>query len=323
MWTRKHAWSSSMKQILDEHYWNHFERCRKVLRVLTLSTSHGAEDKEDQVMESFLSSIGDLFEWDFFAKNERRFFLEDIIDIIKTRYTSPGFLVTEALSVIMTMFTTDNAAVLSELRASRKCLPLFFDIISNMPKTKSFHFQALLVEIVYRVIRMLRKSSIKKDQELVQKTLESLPPILSLGIQSVTPKEFRAGTRQLLNQFNQAVGVVKSFPIKALSFECNMNKQVAMDDVQWFDMGGMTFEVESAVRIADELIQGIAKLHFSNIQGYSTDGKGIAKLHIKTSVSLADVLPNVNDVAWNDLHRLVVVLQVDASVRPTTKGSKN
>ncbi|RHZ34479.1 hypothetical protein DYB26_008401 [Aphanomyces astaci] len=178
----------------------------------------------------------------------------------KFKYRTVVNLVKSVESVIMTMFTTDSEGVLSELRASRKCLPLFFQIVCNMPKTKSFHFQALLVEIVYRILRMLRKSTIKKDQELTKKILESLPPILSQGIQSVTPK------------------------------------------------------VEIAINIADEVVQGIAKIHCSNIDGFATEGMSAIKLHINKSVSLADVAPNVNDSEWGDIHGLVAVLRVDSAV---------
>ncbi|RHY36835.1 hypothetical protein DYB34_000390 [Aphanomyces astaci] len=184
----------------------------------------------------------------------------------KFKYRTVVNLVKSVESVIMTMFTTDSEGVLSELRASRKCLPLFFQIVCNMPKTKSFHFQALLVEIVYRILRMLRKSTIKKDQELTKKILESLPPILSQGIQSVTPK------------------------------------------------------VEIAINIADEVVQGIAKIHCSNIDGFATEGMSAIKLHINKSVSLADVAPNVNDSEWGDIHGLVAVLRVDsANIVPTLK----
>ncbi|RQM30197.1 hypothetical protein B5M09_000291 [Aphanomyces astaci] len=184
----------------------------------------------------------------------------------KFKYRTVVNIVKSVESVIMTMFTTDSEGVLSELRASRKCLPLFFQIVCNMPKTKSFHFQALLVEIVYRILRMLRKSTIKKDQELTQKILESLPPILSQGIQSVPPK------------------------------------------------------VEIAINIADEVVQGIAKIHCSNIDGFATEGTSAIKLHINKSVSLADVAPNVNDSEWGDIHGLVAVLRVDsANIVPTLK----
>ncbi|KAH9153576.1 hypothetical protein AeRB84_004195 [Aphanomyces euteiches] len=271
-------------------------------------------DTRNRYLERFLSYLADLFEWESFGKNERGHLLEEILSIVQSRYSDCDLLLTEALGLFMTMLTTDSQFILDSMKASKICCPLMLQIVYNMPKTKSFHFQALLVEIVYRILRLLRKSTQKKDQELMQKLLESLPQVLSAGIQHVTPKEFRAGTRSLLNQFNESVGVVKTFPMKKLQFESNGgNKIVTANDVEWFDLGGLIYEIEASFKVSNEIVEGVVKMHCSDIEEYVPEAKFI-KMRIKRAITLADIAPNVHDSEWGDFRDITVVIFMDPSV---------
>ncbi|KAF0687175.1 Aste57867_21031 [Aphanomyces stellatus] len=271
------------------------------------------EDRQNRILEHFLSNLADLFEWDFFAKAERRLFIEEILSIVQNRCNDCDLVLTEALSVFMTMFTTDSQGTLNDVKSSKSCLPLLLQIVYNLPKAKSFRFQALLIEVVYRVLRLLRKSTAPKDQELISKIHDSLPEVLSNGLRLITPKEFRIGTRKLLNEFNQSVRVVQTLPIHTLYFDCNQNQRVVIDDVQWLDIGAISYEIEVSVRISGEIVEGAMKLQFSDISQYSREGATTAKLHLNEQLSLADIIPSVNDLEWDDMKGITAVLTLDAA----------
>ncbi|EQC36233.1 hypothetical protein SDRG_06340 [Saprolegnia diclina VS20] len=263
-------------------------------------------------LEVFLTNLADLAEWDLFPSQFRKALVEEVLAVIERRLSDCDPLATEAMSVVTAIFSSNAQGTLSDMQASTTCIPKMLHIAYNIPKMKSFHLQALLVEFVYRVLRLLRKGSGKKEQDLVASLLQKLPSTLSKWISEVTAKQFRQGTRDILNQFNREVGVVTTFALQSIVLEGSGKTRITASSAPWIDIGGLTCEVELQVPVKAEDAQGLLKLHANDIDGYHVHtGSGITMI-VKPTLSLADVIPNVNDAEWGLVKGVSVVFEANA-----------
>ncbi|OQR93791.1 hypothetical protein THRCLA_08348 [Thraustotheca clavata] len=280
---------------------------------------------QGQFLEKFLNQLADLFEWDFLLSQHRKAFLDEIFSIIKCNYSNCDLLAAEAMTVVMTIFAANTQATLTDILGSLLCFPTLLQIAYNLAKLKSFHFQALVVELVYRFLRMLAKSKTPKYQDQEKNLLEKLPTPLRNAIREIAPKEFRRETRELLNTFNNEVGIIKTIPIRSITVTSTdkfevlqistskrlyVNTQLHAQSAFYLDIGSALFEIEVRVIVNSESVEGVLKLGFENVKGFTLGENSTIILHAKQTISLAEALPNVNDSEWTAIHEVSIHITI-------------
>ena len=87
--------------------------------------------------------------------------------------------------------------------------------------------------------------------------------------------------------------------------------KVHIDDAKWIDIGGNICEIEIRVKIGSEPIDGVMRLECNDVQNFSTDSKFMVKLDVKKHISLADLVPNINDSEWGSVRGIAVVVSFE------------
>ncbi|OQR82676.1 hypothetical protein ACHHYP_15648 [Achlya hypogyna] len=143
---------------------------------------------EGRWLELFLTNLADLSEWDFLVAQHRKAFMEEVLALIEHRYSTCDLIATEAMGVVMALFSSNKLETLNDMRSSGACFPILVGVVYNIAKIKSFHLQALIVEFIYRAQRLLRNKNGTTENELSASLLQNLPASLAKGIHGMAPK---------------------------------------------------------------------------------------------------------------------------------------
>lgn len=114
--------------------------------------------------------------------------MEQLLLVLSYCDDCEGSLYPEAASVMLAMCSTDIERVCSALMACEKVNGLFEVVLHNLPRAKSFLYQALLLEIIYRLQRHLAKSKILRSVKFASRLVSTLPIYIAQAVTHVAPK---------------------------------------------------------------------------------------------------------------------------------------
>lgn len=111
-----------------------------------------------------------------------------ILQILSLPHDCERTLFQEVATTLMSMISTNTTKVCDILKQDQNIEGALKKLLHDLPKAKSFHYEALLLEIVYRIFRSTKKSGDTENMELGLRVLESLPLDLPSELKLVPPK---------------------------------------------------------------------------------------------------------------------------------------
>ncbi|KAL0592318.1 hypothetical protein ABG067_000426 [Albugo candida] len=290
-------------QLPPQKRWHFLEQISTTRDLTSLKSINVQENDDNTSLSSMVKLLGlearksnhSHFEWDFFGANHYSSYMVVILQILSLPRDCERNLFPEVATTLMSMASTNIAQVCDTLKRNPKIEGALKKLLHNLPEAKSFHFEALLLEIVYRIFRMTKKSG---DVGFGLRFLEALPLDLPSQLKLVLPKQFKDSTRKLLNSFNSQVGIVKSFELKNVVCR-NLNKKIYEWKAQWVDIGGAAIESEVVYHDEGESFPGIIKIPFDAIKSIKalTTTKAVS-ITFCDGTSLGDILDGGRDMNW-------------------------
>lgn len=114
--------------------------------------------------------------------------MEQLLLVLSYCDDCEGSLYPEAAGVLLAMCSTNIERVCSALLACEKVKGLFEIVLHNLPRAKSFLYEALLLEIIYRLHRHLAKSKMPRAVQLASRMVSTLPIYIAQAVTHIAPK---------------------------------------------------------------------------------------------------------------------------------------
>jgi hypothetical protein len=128
------------------------------------------------------------FEWEFFGENSYWHFIEEMMAVLTGCNDCDDSLFAEAVAVIMSMCTTSISKVFDCFLRDKASTSMLKKALHNLPRAKSFYYEALLLELVYRLHRHSKKDGNGKMSRYIAKLVEACPAQVARALPHIPPK---------------------------------------------------------------------------------------------------------------------------------------
>jgi hypothetical protein len=129
------------------------------------------------------------FEWDFFGETLIDSYIQELLTTLHSTPDYLNSLHTDTADALMTICATNVESVVQAYISTKSNFQFLIEILYKLPRSKSFHYQALLLEIVYRMHRQLKKHDGSRElNSMGKKLIEALPHEISKELVKISPK---------------------------------------------------------------------------------------------------------------------------------------